>query len=73
MKKLIGTGRMGPSCKRLAVLLAIAGAAALADCRAEASAPSGAGRPPATAAYFTSPEAELVIRAIQREKEVRHH
>ena len=29
--------------------------------------------PPATAAYFTSPEAELVIRAIQREKEVRHH
>ncbi|MBQ6340016.1 MAG: glycosyl hydrolase family 32 [Kiritimatiellae bacterium] len=50
MKKLIGTGRMGPPCKRLAVLLAIAGAAALADCRAEASAPSGAGRPPATAA-----------------------
>ena len=29
--------------------------------------------PPATAAYFTSPEAELVIRAIQKQKEVRHH
>ena len=29
--------------------------------------------PPATAAYFASAEAEPVIRAIQRQKEVRHH
>jgi len=29
--------------------------------------------PPATAAYFASPEAEPVIRAIKAQKEVRHH